>query len=312
VGRGAPVTAPSGETPEQIPRFMTVKQVADYLQVNEKKVYELASDRRIPGTKITGKWLFPRELVDRWLVESSHGGVLTDRLIVTGGDDPLLQRVVVNLVHANEARTLIAYTATTTQLGLSLLAQRRADACGIHWGPAEESHVRHPALLARFTAHEQWILVRAFRREQGLMFAPRLGDLTADLETGLRRPLRWTLRPDGAGSQRFFKEALVRFKLDQARLEVAQRANTEREAAASIAMGQADIAPGTRSAAAEFGLRFATSGWEAFDLALHRPVFFRTLFQQFLDALRASETKSLATALGGYDLTELGQVMSSR
>ena len=309
--RGAPVTAPAGEAHEQTPRFMSVRQVADYLQVNEKKVYELASDGRIPGTKVTGKWLFPRELVDRWLLESSHGGVLTDRLIIAGGDDPLLQRVVVSLVNAGEARTLVAYTATTTQLGLALLAQRRADACGIHWGPADESHVRHPALLARFTGHQQWVLVRAFRREQGLMFAPRLGHLAADLETGLRQPLRWTIRPDGSGSQRFFKETLVRLKLDQARLDVAQKANTEREAAASVVMGQADVAPGTRGAAAEFGLPFAAVGWEAFDLALNRAVFFRTLFQQFLDALRASETKSSGAKLGGYDLTELGQIVSS-
>ncbi|MBT8088036.1 MAG: helix-turn-helix domain-containing protein, partial [Gammaproteobacteria bacterium] len=59
------------------PRFMTVKQVAAYLQVNEKKVYGLVQEGKIPATKLTGKWLFPRDLVDQWLLESSHGGLLT-------------------------------------------------------------------------------------------------------------------------------------------------------------------------------------------------------------------------------------------
>ena len=47
--------------------FMSVKQVAEYLNLNEKKVYALVNEGKIPGTKITGKWMFPRELVDRWI-----------------------------------------------------------------------------------------------------------------------------------------------------------------------------------------------------------------------------------------------------
>ncbi|MEZ5476415.1 MAG: helix-turn-helix domain-containing protein [Thiolinea sp.] len=40
--------------------YMSVKQVAGYLHLNEKKVYELVRDNQIPATKVTGKWLFPR------------------------------------------------------------------------------------------------------------------------------------------------------------------------------------------------------------------------------------------------------------
>ena len=65
-------------------RFMSVHEVAGYLQINEKKVYALAAEGRIPGTKVTGKWLFPRDLVDQWLTQSSHGGVFTDRLVIAG------------------------------------------------------------------------------------------------------------------------------------------------------------------------------------------------------------------------------------
>ena len=70
-------------------RFMTVRQVAEYLQLNEKKVNALATEEKIPATKITGKWMFPRELIDRWMLESAHGGVFTDRLVIAGSEDPL-------------------------------------------------------------------------------------------------------------------------------------------------------------------------------------------------------------------------------
>jgi excisionase family DNA binding protein len=69
-------------------RFMTVRQVAEYLQLNEKNVYALATKEKIPGTKVTGKWMFPRELVDHWMLESAHGVVFTDRLMIAGSEDP--------------------------------------------------------------------------------------------------------------------------------------------------------------------------------------------------------------------------------
>ncbi len=76
--------------------FMSVKQVAEYLHLNEKKIYALVNGGKIPATKVTGKWMFPRELVDRWMLDSAHGGLMTDRLIIAGSDDPLLYRIVLD------------------------------------------------------------------------------------------------------------------------------------------------------------------------------------------------------------------------
>ena len=85
--------------------------------------------------------------------------------------------------------------------------------------------------------------------------------------------------------------------------------HAEREAAAQIAMGHADVAPGARGAATEFGLDFVPIGWEAYDLALHRAVYFRTLFQKLLDHLKGSECLRLAHLLGGYDFSDMGQLV---
>lgn len=292
-----------------LPRFMTVKQVARYLQVNEKKVYSLVREGKIPASKLTGKWLFPRDLVDQWLLESSHGGLLTDRIVVAGSDDPLLFRAITQVANSLQSRALISYTATGSQLGLSLLAHRRADVCGIHWGPAEESHQRHPALIRQFVQAGDWALVRLFRREQGLLVVPGLWSAEIGIEGLFQRETRWVERQEGAGSQRFLRELIAQHDLDPANRRITGRASTEREAASLIAMGQAEVGPGVRSAAAEFGLDFVPIGWEAFDLALHRGIFFRNLFQQLLDYLRSSDCRRQANMLGGYDLAELGTLV---
>ncbi len=291
----------------ELPRFMTVRQVARYLQVNEKKIYALVNSGEIPASKATGKWLFPRDLVDQWLLESSHGGLLADRMLVAGSDDPLLYRAITHVANEIQARALISYSATGTQLGLSLLSRRRADICGIHWGPAEESRQRHPALLRQHPSHHDWVLVRAFLREQGLILADGLSG--TDITQLFSREMRWVMRQEGAGSQRFLHEVITRHGLDPAARRSAGRSYTERDTAATIAMGYADVGIGVRAAATEFGLDFLPIGWEAFDFAMHRGMFFRTLFQKLLDYLRSTECLRLAQKFGGYDFSETGNLV---
>ena len=304
-----PARAPKPASAGELPRFMSVKQVAAYLHLNEKKVYMLASEGKIPATKVTGKWLFPRHLVDQWMLESSHGGVLTDRIVLVGSDDPLIYRAIMQLANQIQTHALISYTCTGTQLGLSLLARNRADICAMHWGPAAESQRRHPALIAQYPTHRAWILVRAFYRQQGLIVAPGFREIPDDIGNLFVPTVRWAMRQEGAGSQRFLAETLAQHNVDPATLRVTARANSEREAASQIAMGHADVAPGAHSAATEFGLDFVPIGWEAYDLALHRAVYFRTLFQKLLDHLKGSECLRLAHLLGGYDFSDMGQLV---
>jgi excisionase family DNA binding protein len=306
--------ADTDRTPQALddpPRFMNVRQVARYLQLNEKKVYALVGEGKIPASKLTGKWLFPRDLVDQWVIESSHGGLLTDRMVIAGSDDPLLYRAIMQTAHELQARALMSYTATGTQLGLSLLARRRADVCALHWGPVEESENRHPALLRQYTQHSEWTLVRLFRREQGLILTPGLWSAGSRVEDLFNPQTRWAARQEGAGSQRFLREAISRDGLNPARRRITSHAFSERDAAAAIAMGQADVAPGVRAAATEFGLDFVSLGWEGFDLAMNRGIFFRRLFRCLLDRLRSAESQQLARLLGGYDLTEIGDLVWS-
>lgn len=295
--------------PEQLPRFMSVKQVASYLQINEKKVYALVGDGMIPASKITGKWLFPKDLVDQWLLESCHGGLLTDRMLIAGSDDPLLYRAIVRTANEFQASALISFTPTVTQLGLTLLARRRADLCGMSWGPAEESHQRHPALIRQYPQHNDWLLVRLFRREQGLIMTPGAWTSGASLERLFSSETRWVAHEQGTGSQRFLLELVSQYDLDLASRRIASHAFSERDAASLIAMGYADVTIGVRASATEYGLDFLPIGWEAFDLAMHRGIFFRTLFQSLLEHIRSKDCQSHARMLGGYDLSEAGKLI---
>ena len=302
------VAAPRAETTDAPPAAcLTVREAAAFLHLNEKKLYELANSRDIPAARVGGKWLFPRALLEEWLLEQAHGGALTDRLLITGSDDPLLAATTAALTEQLGAESLVAYSPTGTLNGLALLARRRANVCALHWGGVEHSTQQHTLLLRRFGASRQWALVRLALREQGIIL--RRGLEVDGIETLAAFDYRWAMRQAGAGSRHFLESALSSRGFSAADCSVVDEARSEREAAALVAREDADCAPGTRAAAAEFGLGFLSLGWEAFDLALPREILFRRLFQDLLAAHGDLRSQTLARRLGGYDLSPLGSVI---
>lgn len=287
--------------------FMNVKQVAEYLDINEKKVYQLAGEAQIPATKATGKWLFPRSLVDRWLLGSCHEGVMNDRLLLAGSDDALLHYASHRLAERLGTRALVGYSPCGTKPGLAMLARGHVDLCAIHWGKAEEAHLRHPALVQQYQGHRQWVIVHGFRRVQGLVL--RQGLQPQDIEQML--DWRWAMRQEGTGSQRALQEWLQTRGESLSRLTGTRLVSSERELAATISRGEADVGPGAQSTATEFGLGFLPLSQECFDLVMPQGIFFRTLLQQLLDWLLSPEGQELATRLGGYDLSQTGRLVWS-
>lgn len=47
--------------------IMTMEEVAEYLKLNEKTAYRLASEGKIPGFKIGGSWRFEKNDLDEWI-----------------------------------------------------------------------------------------------------------------------------------------------------------------------------------------------------------------------------------------------------
>ena len=199
------------------PACLTVQEVANYLRINEKKVYELVKEGSLPATKVTGKWLFPRRLVEEWLLESAHAGVLADRLLVAGSDDPLLATALAWLAADVGDAALVALSLTGTRGGLELLSRGRANVCGMHWGSSEASDAQHWRLVRGFPGHHQWTLVRMARREQGVMLSPRVGG------SRVARGARGTGAALGAAPARRGVAAFPAQQVSRPRIEARQR-----------------------------------------------------------------------------------------
>src|SRR5215218_9168924 len=75
--------------------LLTTAEAADYLRIKERKLYELVANAAVPCSKVTGKWLFPRHELDRWVLSglTAPDGVppAPTRGIVGGSQDSLLE-----------------------------------------------------------------------------------------------------------------------------------------------------------------------------------------------------------------------------
>ncbi len=54
--------------------WMTVKQVAAYLQMSDDKIYDMAKRGELPAVKIRQQWRFDREEIDQWLKSEQSSG----------------------------------------------------------------------------------------------------------------------------------------------------------------------------------------------------------------------------------------------
>lgn len=48
-------------------KWLTIDQIADYLQVSKEKVYKLCQRSKMPASKFGGQWRFDTKEVDAWL-----------------------------------------------------------------------------------------------------------------------------------------------------------------------------------------------------------------------------------------------------
>lgn len=293
-------------------RLMTVREVADYLSLKERKVYALAKSGAIPGSRVAGKWLFPQDLVDRWV--GSGLGVAMEAQpthaaappVVGGSHDPLLEWAL------RESQCGLALMAGGSRDGLRRLAASEVMVCGTHLpNPGGEGYNTHA--LQAVLGHAPVVLLQWAWRQQGIVLAPGnpLGITGLEgLATGGDSAARVILREEAAGTHALLQELLAARGLGMADLRVTPRtARTQTEVGLAIMAGDADAGVAVESVARQLKLDFVPLRRERYDLALRRRDYFEPPFQKLMAFARSAAFAEGARAMAGYDTTGLGTVI---
>ncbi len=285
------------EKTDEPPLYLTTREVADMLRVRERKIYDLAAAGEIPHRRITGKLLFPRaELMD-WAGLGSEGALSERPMVLAGSHDPLLEWAV------RESGSGLATILNGSADGLRRFVDREAALAGIHFherggwniGTVEDWRLVGCVLL-------EWAV-----RARGLILSPEVHDRVkgvADL-----KGMRVALRQRGAAAAALWDELLHQAGMTaEAVVPLATPAWTEADAAAAVAAGEADAALGIEAMARQFDLPFRLLVLERFDLVVDRRAYFTGPVRTLLDFAGGGAMKEKAKAMGGYVLSDTGQV----
>ncbi|MGB8181156.1 MAG: helix-turn-helix transcriptional regulator [Stellaceae bacterium] len=285
--------------------FFNTAEVADYLRLKERTIYELVRTKQIPCSRVTGKLLFPRQLVDLWVMrqtEFAGPNLHPAPPVAAGSHDPLLEWAL------RESGSELALLAGGSEDGLKRLVANKAIVAGIHLLDPASGEYNRPAVQA-LGGLADIVLIEWAKREQGLVVArdnPRGIRSPADLGHNGVRVLR---RQEGAGAQMLLRHVLAEAKLRLDDLPgPPQPALTETDIAAAILDGKADAGVAVRAVAQRHKLGFVPLRWERFDLAMRRRDYFEPPVQKLLRFARTAELVERAQALGGYDLVAAGTV----
>lgn len=287
--------------------LMTTKEVADYLRIKERKVYDLVRERRIPCIRVTGKWLFSKVLIERWVIQNSEGELQLKSAaarppVIAGSHDPLLEWAV------RESESDLALMFNGSLDGLNRFAQRKAYCCGLHvFDPDSGDYNR--AVVARTLVGLEVVLIEWAWREQGLIVPAGNPQHIRDLSALPAAQLRLVDRQEGAGSRVLFNHLLQTHGIDAAHLDfVMPPARSETEVALAIQDGKADIGFGIAAVARQCRLDFVPLQRERYDIAIDRRDYFEPPWQQLLSFARTRRLAEKAMELGGYDIAGLGRV----
>ena len=287
--------------------LLTTAEAADYLRIKERKLYELVAGDAIPCTKVTGKWLFPRADLDRWLLAGMARplGVIPAEPppIIGGSHDPLLQWALV------ESRAGLAILPEGSESGYRRFLKGEVIAAAIHFHDLDDlAKDANVDLVTKEPTLYDAVLVHFCARDQGLLVAKGNPLALAGVGDLKSQKLRVAVRPEGAGAQLLLLALLKRESLTLKDLGKTLLAPTGPDIAQAIRAGHADAGIATRAVATSAGLDFIPQVTERFDILMRQRDSYRPPLQTFLDIIGKPVFAARAAELGGLDVSRSGLV----
>jgi putative molybdopterin biosynthesis protein len=287
------------------PAMMDTREVAAYLRLKERRIYDLVRANALPHVRATGKLLFPRAEVDAWLASKSKSAPKPGKAapaIIAGSHDPLLEWA------ARESGCGLAVLPCGSRSGLDKLAEGAASVAAMHWlDDGGEYNV--PLVRARMAGSDV-VVIEWARRSQGLVVASGNAMKLRNVGDLAKKKARVVLRQPASGSQRLLELLAAKASIAMTALRtVGKPALAETDLAAAIRDGKADAGIAIEAAARAHGLTFVPLATERFDLVVRRRDYFEPAVQTLLAFARTTEFRERAQQLGGYDVEKTGRVV---
>jgi len=299
----------------QSKQMLSTKEVAAFLGINEKMVYTLISEKGLPASKITGKWVFPRHLVEQWVESNTinypqNHKVLPpyDGLLVLAGSNDILLEKTLSIFNARHSGHLAVFGNLGSMGGVNALRKNLCHMATSHLLQENGNEYNFEVLQRQFDRMP--VVLNFCKRDQGLLLQKDNPKNILSI-TDLAKPgIRIVNRSLSTGTRLLFDRELKKAGLAGDRLTgYDNEVNRHMDVGLEILAGRANAGPGIRPVASLLGLDFIPIRQERYDLLVTRERFFDQGIQYFLSLLHENEFLQAAKALDGYDISISGKMI---
>ncbi len=310
----------SGEGEPMPEEMMNTKEVAKYLGIHEKQVYALIKSKRIPSTRVTGKWVFPKGLIDEWIESNAKIGLEKARqktrriegaLLASGSNDPILDMLQTYMKKSYPDFYIFSANTGSTD-GLKALNMGYTDIAWSHLFDPKSGEYNIP-FLSIYLPNVKPVVVNLFSRDLGFVVAPKNPCHIRGFEDLTQKRVRFINRQKGSGTRVLLDYHLKRLKISSSEIQGYEREiYTHFEVGLSILSKEADVGIATIAVSKLLGLPFIPITRERFDMILDQSTFFGKGIQAFIEILNSEGFRNRVEGLGSYDFKNSGKILYSR
>jgi len=300
--------------------MFNTKEVAEYLSINEKQVYRLIKEKKIPATRITGKWLFPKNLIEEWIMSNARESVgdaallkhsPENQVVIAGSNDIALELLVKNVSLQNPQYTF-SISSIGSLAGLIALQNGGCQAAATHLLDQETGEYNSSFIKKHFP-DMKITLLNVAHREQGLIVRKGnpLGIKT--IKAIVSKKAAIINRQEGSGTRVLLDYRLKESGIAPETIQGYDRiAYTHMEVALDVFSGSADVGIGIMAAARMLGLDFVPLAKERFDLAIPTAYISTDPVKALRKTLNSDEFRKSIADMGGYEVRDTGKVVYER
>jgi DNA binding domain, excisionase family len=300
--------------------LMNTREVAEYLDIHEKQVYALIKTGRIPCTRVTGKWIFPKKFIDEWIETNAQAALkqvrnksnrISGAILASGSNDPVLDMLLTATRKSHP--DFYIFSANTGSInGLKALNSGLTDIALSHLFDPESGQYNIP-YLPQYLQNVNPVVVNLFYRELGFLSQPSKSSHITGFESLAGRKISFINRQKGSGTRLLLDYHLQKLGIVPAEIDGYEKeVYTHFEIGLSILSGEADVGIASAAVGKLLGLAFKPITSECFDMILDQTTYFQSGVQSFIETLKSDTFKERVEKIGGYDFQDSGKILYSQ
>jgi putative molybdopterin biosynthesis protein len=297
--------------------MMNTKEVASYLEIHEKQVYALIKEGKLPCTKATGKWIFPKHIIDSWIEDNVRAGMrqakematrMPGALLAAGSNDPVLDILLATL-RLSHPEIFVFSANTGSSQGLIALGKGLVDIAWSHLFDKESGQYNVP-FISKLAPGIDAVVVSMFTRETGILTSFNDSKHIKSITDLAKKGTSIINRQEGSGTRLLLDNLFKEHDMAPSSIEgYDNEVFTHFEVGLAVLSGKATAGIATGSVATMLGLNFISLSSERFDMVTTRQNFFRRPVQSVISTLRSDEFKNQTNAFGYYNFNCSGMVI---